>query len=159
MGGGFRFSIRNTGRQASNSLQQEAKEPTQSINIQELEDKEFDTVALTIAWREFAIGLPREETAMSRQMDYMEPSLLEDGTTFLVIADNPSVMNELNKIKPRVEAFLQQRLQNHNVRMTTRLREVTDKRVSYTRREILNMMLEQSEALRKLKEEFELELT
>jgi DNA polymerase-3 subunit gamma/tau len=159
MGGGFRFSIRNTGQQASNSQQQETKESTQSINIQELEDKEFDTVALTIAWREFAIGLPREETAMSRQMDNMEPSLLEDGTTFLVIADNPSVMNELNKIKPRVEAFLQQRLQNHNVRMTTRLREVTDKRVSYTRREILNMMLEQSEALRKLKEEFELELT
>ncbi|MBQ2298417.1 MAG: DNA polymerase III subunit gamma/tau [Bacteroidaceae bacterium] len=159
MGGGFRFSIRNTGQQASNSQQQETKESTQSINIQKLEDKEFDTVALTIAWREFAIGLPREETAMSRQMDYMEPSLLEDGTTFLVIADNPSVMNELNKIKPRVEAFLQQRLQNHNVRMTTRLREVTDKRVSYTRREILNMMLEQSEALRKLKEEFELELT
>ena len=159
MGGGFRFSIRNTGQQASNSQQQETKESTQSINIQKLEDKEFDTVALTIAWREFAIGLPREETAMSRQMDYMEPSLLEDGTTFLVIADNPSVMNELNKIKPRVEAFLQQRLQNHNIRMTTRLREVTDKRVSYTRREILNMMLEQSEALRKLKEEFELELT
>lgn len=159
MGGGFRFSIRNTGQQASNSQQQETKESTQSINIQKLEDKEFDTVALTIAWREFAIGLPREETAMSRQMDNMEPSLLEDGTTFLVIADNPSVMNELNKIKPRVEAFLQQRLQNHNIRMTTRLREVTDKRVSYTRREILNMMLEQSEALRKLKEEFELELT
>jgi DNA polymerase-3 subunit gamma/tau len=159
MGGVFRFSIRNTGQQASNSQQQEAKESTQSINVQKLEDKEFDTVALTIAWREFAIGLPREETAMSRQMDNMEPSLLEDGTTFLVIADNPSVMNELNKIKPRVEAFLQQRLQNHNVRMTTRLREVTDKRVSYTRREILNMMLEQSEALRKLKEEFELELT
>lgn len=159
MGGGFRFSIRNTGQQASNSQQQETKESTQSINIQKLEDKDFDTVALTIAWREFAIGLPREETAMSRQMDNMEPSLLEDGTTFLVIADNPSVMNELNKIKPRVEAFLQQRLQNHNIRMTTRLREVTDKRVSYTRREILNMMLEQSEALRKLKEEFELELT
>ena len=159
MGGGFRFSIRNTGQQASNSQQQETKESTQSINVQTLEDKEFDTVALTIAWREFAIGLPREETAMSRQMDNMEPSLLEDGTTFLVIADNPSVMNELNKIKPRVEAFLQQRLQNHNIRMTTRLREVTDKRVSYTRREILTMMLEQSEALRKLKEEFELELT
>ena len=98
MGGSFRFSIRNTGQQASNSLQQETKESTQSINVQTLEDKEFDTVALTIAWREFAIGLPREETAMSRQMDNMEPSLLEDGTTFLVIADNPSVMNELNKI-------------------------------------------------------------
>ena len=159
MGGGFRFSIRNTGQQASNSQQQETKESAQSVHAQTFEDKKFDTVSLTIAWREFAIGLPREETAMSRQMDNMEPSLLEDGTTFLVIADNPSVMNELNKIKPRVEAFLQQRLQNHNVRMTTRLREVTDKRVSYTRREILNMMLEQSEALRKLKEEFELELT
>ena len=160
MGGVIRgFSIRKTAQQAPENRQQETKEAKQTVEVQTFADKEFDTVTLTIAWREFAAGLPQEETAMSRQMDNMEPSLLDDGTTFLVIADNPSVMNELNKIKPRVEAYLQQRLQNQKVRMTTRLREVTDKRVSYTRREILNMMLEQSEALRKLKEEFELELT
>ena len=118
----------------------------------------MDNVNLTVAWREFAAKLPQEETAMSHQMDNMEPMLQEDGTTFLVIADNPSIQSALSKIQPRVEAYLQQRLQNNALHMMTRLREVTDKRRAYSRVEQLNMMLEQSEALRKLKEEFELEL-
>ena len=51
-----------------------------------------------------------------------------------------------------------QDLQNNALKLTTRLREATDKRRALSRMEIFNEMLEQSEALRKLKEEFELEL-
>ena len=95
---------------------------------------------------------------MSFQMDNMEPLLQEDGQTILVIVDNPSLQNELHKIQPRIEAYLHQRLQNNTLRLTTRLREVTDKRRVLSRLEMFKEMLEQSEALRKLKEEFELEL-
>lgn len=95
---------------------------------------------------------------MSHRMDNMEPTLQEDGVTFLVIVDNPSIQNDLVKMQPRIEAYLHQRLQNKLLHMTIRLREVTDKRRTYSRKEQLKMMLEQSEALRKLKEEFELEL-
>ena len=151
------FSIRKKQEEPAASLSQE-QQADETVQ-QTFEDKEVDNVSLTIAWREFAAALPREETAMSRQMDNMEPMLTEDGTTFLIIADNPSVMNELNKMRPRIEAHLQQRLKNHQIKMATRIREVTDRRVTYTRHEIFNMMLENSEALRKLKEEFELELT
>lgn len=91
-------------------------------------------------------------------MDNMSPMMQEDGSTFLVIVDNPSVMNELNKKQPNIVTFLRQRLQNNTLQMTTRLREVTDKRRIYSRVEQFSMMLEQSEALRKLKEEFKLEL-
>lgn len=95
---------------------------------------------------------------MSRQMDNMEPVLQEGGKEFLVIVDNPSIQNELKKMQPRIEGYLHQRLQNNALKMQTRMREVTDKRRTFSRVEQLNMMLEQSEALRKLKEEFELEL-
>ena len=61
-------------------------------------------------------------------------------------------------MQPRIEGFLQQQLQNSNLRMTTRLREVTDKRRAFSRAEIFSQMLKESEPLRKLKEEFELEL-
>ena len=91
-------------------------------------------------------------------MDNMSPMMQEDGSTFLVIVDNPSVMNELNKKQPNIVTFLRHRLQNNTLQMTTRLREVTDKRRIYSRVEQFSMMLEQSEALRKLKEEFKLEL-
>ena len=115
-------------------------------------------VELTIAWREFASRLPQQEIAMSHQLDNMEPTLQEDGKTILVVVDNPSIQNEVAKMQPRIEAFLRQRLQNNSLRITTRLREVTDKRRAFCKAEQLGMMLQQSEALRKLKEEFELEL-
>lgn len=95
---------------------------------------------------------------MSFQMDNMEPLLQEDGHTILVIVENPSVQGELQKMQPRIEAYLRQRLQNNMLHLITRQREATEKQHFFSRREIFNMMLEQSEALRKLTEEFELEL-
>lgn len=91
-------------------------------------------------------------------MDNMEPTLQQDGTTFLVIADNPSILNELEHMTPRIENYLRQRLRNGKVHMTLRLREITDKRKVYSRKEIYQMLLEQSQALRKLREVFQLEL-
>ena len=151
------FSI----RRASTAIteQQQASQPTETPTpTATFVDQEVHQVDLIVAWREFAKNLPQEDTAMSRQMDNMEPVLQEGGKEFLVIVDNPSIQNELKKMQPRIEGYLHQRLQNNALKMQTRMREVTDKRRTFSRVEQLNMMLEQSEALRKLKEEFELEL-
>lgn len=150
------FSIR---RPANSTVEQPqsqvAAQPTEQVTYA---NKEVNQIDLTVAWREFALNLPQEDIAMSHQMDNMEPQLQEGGTDFLVIADNPSLLNELNKMQPRIEAYIRQRLQNGTLKMSIRLREATDKRRAYSRMEHWSMMLEQSEALRKLKEEFELEL-
>ncbi len=149
------FSIRRTTQEATpQAPTQVATQPAESA----FEDKPVSGVELTIAWREFASGLPQQEIAMSHQLDNMEPTLQEDGKTILVVVDNPSIQNEVAKMQPRIEAFLRQRLQNNSLCITTRLREVTDKRRAFSKAEQLGMMLQQSEALRKLKEEFELEL-
>ena len=123
------------------------------------EDKPVDNVGLTVAWRKYAASLPHEDVALSHQLDNIEPTLQEDGSTFMVIADNPAIQQELNKRISPIEAYLRKELQNKSLHMTIRLREATDRRRVFTRVEILNQMLQQSEALRKLKEEFELELT
>ena len=149
------FSIRRPSAKENVQVEtQVVKEPEPTY-----EDKPIDNVNLTIEWRKFAHSLPHEDVALSHQLDNMEPMLQEDGTTFLVIADNPVLQQELTKRQPAIEAFLRKGLQNKQLCMTTRLREVTDKRRVFTRVEIFNQMLQQSEALRKLKEEFELELT
>ena len=124
-----------------------------------MEHQPVDTINLTVAWREFAVNLPQEDIAFSHRMNNMEPTMQEDGETFLVIADNQSVQNELLKMQQRIEAYLHKRLRNGTLHMVVRLREMTDKRHVYSRVEQLNMMLQQNEALRKLKEEFQLELT
>ena len=149
------FSIRR--QQNSSHSQQSANAPT-NVSVPTFENRPVNTTDLTVAWREFAKNLPQEDRALSFQMDNMEPLLQEDGQTILVIVDNPSLQSELHKIQPRIEAYLHQRLQNNTLRLATRLREVTDKRRALSRLEVFKEMLEQSEALRKLKEEFELEL-
>ncbi|MBO4673636.1 MAG: DNA polymerase III subunit gamma/tau [Bacteroidaceae bacterium] len=155
--GGLRgFSIRQTMQTATSPQQKAQTMHTEQVQI--LENQPVDTINLTVAWREFAVNLPQEDVAFSHRMNNMEPMLQEDGTTFLVIADNQSVQNELLKMQPRIEAYLHQRLRNGSLHMAVRLREVSDKKRVYSRVEQLNMMLQQSEGLRKLKEEFQLEL-
>ena len=155
-GGGLRgFSIRHL--QESNQKQQEATIQA-AVEKPTYENQPVNPMNLTVAWREFAQNLPQEDRAMSFQMDNMEPLLQEDGHTILVIVENPSVQGELQKMQPRIEAYLRQRLQNNMLHLITRQREATEKQHFFSRREIFNMMLEQSEALRKLTEEFELEL-
>lgn len=136
---------------------EQAKQQEPAV-VQVLETQPVDRTELIVAWREFAAKLPREETAMSHRMDNMEPMLQEDGVTFLVIADNPSILNDLGKMQLRIENYLRQRLRNGQLHMTTRLREVTDKKRIYSRKEMFQIMLQQSEGLRKLTAEFELVL-
>lgn len=153
------FSLRRAAAASTTNSGQQVTDNNQQTATSTAKDMPFDGNSLTVAWRKFASNLPQEDIAMSHQMDNMEPMLQEDGKTFLVIVDNPSVQHELVKMQARIEAYLHEKLQNNSVKMTTRLREVTDKHRAYSRKEVLSMMLEQSEALRKLKEEFELELT
>ena len=150
------FSIRS-----GNQTKQEVKEE-EAIYAQQptvIENKPVDNVNLTIKWREFVKSLPKEETGMAMQMDILEPMMQEDGTSFLLIIDNPSFLNSLTKIKPRIENYLRAQLHNSNLTMTMRLREITDKKRTYTKMEYYNMMLKESEGLRKLREAFNLELS
>ncbi len=150
------FSIRS-----GNQTKQEVKEE-EAIYAQRptvIENKPVDNVNLTIKWREFVKSLPKEETGMAMQMDILEPMMQEDGTSFLLIIDNPSFLNSLTKIKPRIENYLRAQLHNSNLTMTMRLREITDKKRTYTKMEYYNMMLKESEGLRKLREAFNLELS
>jgi len=140
-------------------MTQQAQEEQQEEQVtMDFEDKPVDKIYLVVVWRMFAQKLPQEEKAMSVRMDNMEPMLQEDGKTFVVIADNPSVRNDLERMRPKIETFMRLNLQNKTLTMDTRLREITDKKRVYSRKELLTMMLEQSEALRKLRDEFELEL-
>lgn len=145
-------------RQARAMTQQAQEEQQEEQVTMDFEDKPVDKIYLVVVWRMFAQKLPQEEKAMSVRMDNMEPMLQEDGKTFVVIADNPSVRNDLERMRPKIETFMRLNLQNKTLTMDTRLREITDKKRVYSRKELLTMMLEQSEALRKLRDEFELEL-
>lgn len=154
------FSIRQPLPQASH---QQAHEPeAAAITSDEAPllsaSAPVDNVNLTIAWREYASKLPQEDTAISQQMDFMEPAIEADGATFTVIADNPTLLDIFTKMKPRIEAYLRLRLQHPDLTMHLRLREVQDRKRVLSKRERYAAMLQESPALRKLQEIFQLEL-
>ena len=154
------FSIKQPVTRAS---RQQAKEPdTVAITSDEppllSASAPIDNVNLTIAWREYAAKLPQEDTAISQQMDFMEPAIEGDGITFTVIADNPTLLDIFTKMKPRIESYLRLRLQHPDLAMHVRLREVQDRKRVLSKRERYAAMLQESPALRKLQEIFQLEL-
>ena len=154
------FSIRQPLPQASH---QQSNEPEAAVITSDeapllSASAPVDNVNLTIAWREFASKLPQEDTAISQQMDFMEPAIEADGATFTVIADNPTLLDIFTKMKPRVEAYLRLRLQHPDLTMHLRLREVQDRKRVLSKRERYAAMLQESPALRKLQEIFQLEL-
>ena len=91
-------------------------------------------------------------------MDYMEPAVENDGRIFTVIADNPTLLDIFNKMKPSIEDYIQQRLQHQDLTMNIRLRKAEDRKKVITKRERYMTMLKECEGLRKLQEEFQLEL-
>lgn len=156
------FSIRQTMVNAiqSTSIAPEEKhvEGKTQAPSDTVSDKQFNNNDLRIAWREFASSLPQEDIAMATRMNNIDPELLDDGHSFEVLADNPTVEGQLLKFIPSIEQFLRQKLGNKSVKMFVRQRKIEEKRRAYNRLEQFTMMCEQNPALLKLKEEFGLEL-
>ncbi len=157
------FSIRQgqMGKESGSAVQQAAPSSMQNDASKAqapVINRPVSEIDLKVAWREFVHQLPEKEVAMANHIDNMEPMLQEDGSSVVVIVDNPIVESQFLEYRSRIEGFLHQQLQNNTISISTRMREVTDRRRTYSRYEQLNILLDQSEELRKLKEEFDLEL-
>jgi len=120
-------------------------------------NKDVSETDLCIAWNTFANSLPQEEVAMKNRLNNLVPVLMDNGVTFEVLADNPTVQDNLNSYSRRIETFLQDHLHNASITMTVRIREASDKKKAFSKGEQLKLMMEQNDALKKLREEFRLE--
>ena len=152
------FSIRQSqmAQSAANAASNAGQNGAEQVVV--TKNKPVTETDVVVAWREYAHNLPPQEVAMANHLENMDPALQEDGKTVLVIVDNQILEGQVAEYRPKIEAYMHQRLENGGLIIKTRLREGTDKRRIYTRLEQLNMMLEQSEELRRLKDVFELEL-
>jgi len=152
---GRSFSIRG------NAQPQAAEKPplqtdTPAATAQERLPRE--AASLIIAWKELISQLPQDEAAMAQRMRGIEPTLQADGNTFEVIANNAMVEQELKSIAPRIEQYINQRIEAGNLKMAIRLRKATDKKMTYSNSEQFNIMCKENDVLLKLQEAFSLEL-
>lgn len=154
------FSIRQNTSASAQQSKPAVTQPvqTQAEQIATFTNKEVMDTELVVAWREYAQSLKSTEVALSIQFDNMEPKLSEDKSSFLILADNPIIMEDLKRHMNKILAYLHQRLQNNALKMEVRLSEIEERKKILTKTEQLNLLLERSDALRKLQSELQLEL-
>ncbi|MBR6198561.1 MAG: DNA polymerase III subunit gamma/tau [Bacteroidaceae bacterium] len=114
---------------------------------------------LMIELKRFSLTLSKDETAMAGRFNNIEPTILESGETFEILAENPVIESMYNKYVPRVQAFIQQAFGNPNIRMVVRLSEVTERKKILSKFEQLQELYKEYESLRKLQEAFGLEMS
>ena len=114
---------------------------------------------LMIELKRFSLTLSKDETAMAGRFNNIEPTILESGETFEILAENPVIESMYNKYVPRVQTFIQQAFGNPNIRMVVRLSEVTERKKILSKFEQLQELYKEYESLRKLQEAFGLEMS
>ena len=122
-----------------------------------VEDIPISEDGLRICWKQFAATLSKEETAMAGRIMNIRPSLTGD-TSFTVGIDNKIVAQELLTMQPRIEAYLRQQMQNSRISMQVVLEEAQKVHHIYSRVEQYQQLEQRNQALKKLKELFELDL-
>ena len=121
------------------------------------EDYIFNERDLNYYWQEYAGRMPKEQVAITKRMQNMRITLIND-TTFEAVVDNEIVAKEFTGMIPTLQNYLRTRLKNRKVTMTVRISAPTEKVRAYGRVEKFQMMAQKNSALLQLKEEFGLEL-
>ena len=112
---------------------------------------------LRICWKQFAMTLPKEESAMAGRLMIIRPKLTGE-TSFTVVIDNKIVAQDLQAIQPRIEAYLRQQMQNSHISMNIKLEENLTTHRIYSRVEQYQMLEKRNPVLKKLKELLDLDL-
>lgn len=94
---------------------------------------------------------------MAGRMMNIRPNLGK-GTQFTITLDNKLVEQEIRNMKPRIEAFLRQQMQNSTISMEIVLDATQGIHRIYSRVEQFQMMEQRNNALTRLKEAFDLDL-
>ena len=122
-----------------------------------VEDLPVSEEGLRICWKQFASTLPKEESAMAGRMMNIRPNLGK-GSQFTITLDNKLVEQEIRNMKPRIEAYLRQQMQNSTISMEIVLDATQGIHRIYSRVEQFQMMEQRNNALTRLKEAFDLDL-
>ena len=101
--------------------------------------------------------LPKEQAAMAGRLMNIRPSL--NDLTVKVSIDNRMVGEELSAMRPQLEAYLQQQLQNRQLTIHIVVEENKTTHKIYSRVEQYLILEKRNPALRKLKELLNLDLS
>ena len=154
------FSIRMNAVTNVQSATTESRSISAASPVEQVATKEDLPVSedgLRICWKQFVLTLPKEESAMAGRLTIIRPNLTGEAS-FTVVIDNKIVAQDLHSIKPRIESYLRQQMQNSHITMSIKLEENLNTHRIYSRVEQYQMLEKKNPALKKLKEMLDLDL-
>lgn len=134
----------------------EEKVAGQNIQVEKQTDH-FSPIQLINEWKAYADTLI-EEIHLKNTMLSCLPDL-QDNWAFEVVVNNPVQEQNLNENSLSILTYLRSKLKNSQIIMRIRISENNEKKLAYTPSEKFNLMMEDNPNLRKLRDEFGLELS
>lgn len=150
MGGGLGISISALGQKKEEEKKEEEK-------VFEVSNEHFTPLQLINEWKDYADQIT-EEFHLKNTMLNCLPDLKEN-TLFEVVVNNPLQEQRLQEHRMNILLTLRAKLKNTHINMQIRISENNEKKQAFTPAEKFNLMMEENESLRRLKDEFGLELS
>ena len=152
----------NQENEISNSEQQLAETGTETKDAGENYEEQIGTdtytdTELNMFWITFSENLPREQRDIQGRMQGMV--LHSDGVGNVTIAVNSKEVSKLMKpIVPDVEAYLQKKLNNRQIRVSFVIKPDEEQKVTYTPQQLYKQMLKENSALKALNNQLGLKI-
>jgi DNA polymerase-3 subunit gamma/tau len=140
------------------AFSQEKKEEEIRIETRsEVLTERFTPIQLIKEWKAYAEVLIEEHHLKNTMLNCL-PNL-QDNNIFEIIVNNPMQEQRLLEYKMDILNKLKEQLRNTQIQMQVRISEDNEKKLAFTPAEKFNLMMEENESLRRLKDEFGLELS
>ncbi|MDU1890286.1 MAG: DNA polymerase III subunit gamma/tau [Dysgonomonas sp.] len=121
------------------------------------QNERFTPLQLINEWKEYAEAITEEHHLKNTMLNCLPD--LKDNAVFEVVVSNP--MQEQKLLEYRMDILMKLRVSLHNthIKMEVRISQDNEKKLAFTPAERFNLMMEENESLRRLKDEFGLELS
>lgn len=149
-------SISGLGVSLSALSQKKAEEEVVESQHTEILTETFTPLQLLNEWKAYAESIPEEHHLKNTMLNCLPDLLNRD--TFEVAVNNPVQEQRLLDNAVNIMPVLRRNLRNTQIQMKVRVTVDNEKKLGFTSLEKFNLMLEQNESLKKLKDEFGLEL-
>lgn len=150
-------SMRSLGVSLSSFGQKNDEETIQQKQLVVNQTNRFTPIQLINEWKAYADTLIEEIHLKNTMMSCLPD--LQEHWTFEVVVNNPVQEHNLNENSLSILTYLRSKLQNGELMMRIRVSENNEKKLAYTPSEKFALMMEENPHLRKLRDEFGLELS
>ena len=154
------FSIRGRVNDSVDAPQSGKSAPVASspVTSQPVGDLPVSEDGVRICWKQFATSLPKEESALSGRLLSIRPALI-DASVIKVSVDNHMVATDISRMRPQIEEFLRQQLQNQTLSIAVTIEETQSTHKIYSRVEQFQILEQRNPALQRMREALDLDLS